>query len=367
MSTDWTASYQALTNKAASSYQRLLTHWQELLGKMSRGEFAPNIIQDRLPQFFQDQNQAFYRRLTALSFDFLKGLSEVQGEYTEDFIQGLLGDSFTAPPRPSPPSPPLGSADVNEWTGWYQAVTEYMLEQSQSALARYQSVFERVASGRITPSSIQDYARKFASDRTLLLSRDTANLQLKFFENLLQLNQDFADDLFGYLTSDESSRANGSIESISLDLIGRSGSTVATSLTVENTAARPSEVHCAISEFRKADGTGLTFRAPLEVEPVEFPLNPGETRLVALRLHLSPDVFVPDQNYTGTLIINQKKQSILVLLTARAIAEEAENAKASAATAARERPLFVTEIKPRRTGRKTRKSPQKKKRNRKHS
>jgi hypothetical protein len=242
-----------------------------------------------------------------------------------------------------------------------------MLEQTQSALARYQSVFERVASGRISPSSIQDYARKFASDRTLLLSRDTANLQLKFFENLLQLNQDFADDLFGYLISDESSRANGSIESISLDLIGRSGSTVATSLTVENTAARPSEVHCAISEFRKADGTGLTFRAPLEVEPVEFPLNPGETRLVALRLHLSPDVFVPDQNYTGTLIINQKKQSILVLLTARAIAEEAENAKASAATAARERPLFVTEIKPRRTGRKTRKSPQKKKRNRKHS
>jgi hypothetical protein len=367
MSTDWTASYQTLTNKAASSYQRLLTHWQELLGKMSRGELAPNVVQDRLPQFFQEQDQAFYRRLTALSFDFLKGLSEVQGEYTDDFIQGLLGDSFTGSPRPSPPSPPLSSADVNEWTSWYQAVTAYMLEQTQSALARYQSVFERVASGRITPSSIQDYARKFASDRTLLLSRDTANLQLKFFESLLQLNQDFADDLFGYLARDESGRVNGSIESISLDLIGRAGSTVAASLTVENTAARTSEVHCAISEFRKADGTGLTFHAPLEVDPVEFPLNPGETRAIALRLHLSPDVFVSNQNYTGTLIINQKKQSILVLLTARAIEEEAEKAKASAATAARGRPLLVTEIKPRRTGRKTRKSPQKKKRNRKHS
>jgi hypothetical protein len=333
---------------------------------MSRGELGPNAIQDRLPQFFQDQNQAFNRRLTALSFDFLKGLSGVQGEYTDDFIQGLLGDSFTGPPPPSPPSPPLGSADVNEWTSWYQAVTAYMLEQTQSALARYQSVLERVASGRITPSSIQEYARKFASDRTLLLSRDTANLQLKFFENLLQLNQDFADDLFGYLARDESGRVNGSIESISLDLIGRAGSTVAASLTLENTTARTSEVHCAISEFRKADGTGPTFRAPLEVDPVEFPLNPGETRVVALRLYLSPDVFVPNQNYTGTLIINQKKQSIIVLLTARAIAE-AEKAKASAATAARERPLLVTEIKPRRTGRKTRKSPQKKKRNRKHS
>ncbi len=363
---DWTASYQALTNKAAVSYQRLLTHWQELLGKMSRGELAPNAIQDRLPQFFQDQNQAFNRRLTALSFDFLKGLSGVQGEYTDDFIQGLLGDSFTGPPPPSPPSPPLGSADVNEWTSWYQAVTVYMLEQTQSGLARYQSVLERVASGRITPSSIQEYARKFASDRTLLLSRDTANLQLKFFENLLQLNQDFADDLFGYLARDESGHVNGSIESISLDLIGREGSTVAASLTVENTAARTSEVHCAISEFRKADGTGPTFHAPLEVDPVEFPLNPGETRVIALRLNLSPDVFVPNQNYAGTLIINQKKQSILVLLTARAIAE-AEKAKASAATAAREGPLLVTEIKPRRTGRKTRKSPQKKKRNRKHS
>src|SRR5262249_61455440 len=137
--------------------------------------------------------------------------------------------------------------------------------------------------GRIPSSSIQDYARKFASDRTLLLSRDTANLQLKFFESLLELNKDFADDLFDYLVSDESSRANGSIESISLDLIGRSGSTVAASLTVENTAAQISEVHCAISEFRKADGTGLTFHAPLEVNPLQFSLNPGETRLVALR------------------------------------------------------------------------------------
>jgi len=367
MSTDWTASYQTLTNKAALSYQRLLTHWQELLGKISRGELAPNVIQNRLPQFFQDQNQTFYRRLTALSFDFLKGLSEVQGDYTEDFIQGLLGDSFAGrPSRPSPPSPPLGSADVNEWTSWYQAVTAYMLEQTQSALARYQSLLERVATGRITPSSIQDYARKFATDRTLLLSRDTANLQLEFFESLLQMNQDFTDDLFAYLAREESSRVNGSIESISLDLIGRSGSTVAASLMVENTAARTSEVHCAISEFQKDDGTGLTFRAPLEVEPVEFPLNPGETRAVALRLHLSAQLFAPNQSYTGTLIINQGKQNILVLLTVRAIAAEPEKAKAPAVAAASERPLVVTAVKRRETRRKARKSPQKKKRNRKH-
>jgi hypothetical protein len=368
MSMDWTTSYQALTSKAASSYQRLLTHWQELLGKMSRGELAPNAIQDRLPQFFQDQSQGFYRRLTALSFDFLKGLSEVQGDCTEDFIRGLLGDSFAGPPsRPSPPSPPLGSADVNEWTRWYQTVTTQMAEQSQSALARYQSLLERVASGRITPASIQDYARKFATDRTLLLSRDAAELQLKFFEGLLQLNQDFADDLFGHLAGDLSSGANGSIESVSLDLIGRADSTVAASLTVENTAARTSEVYCAISEFRKADGTGLTFRAPLEVEPIEFSLNPGETRSVALRLHLSPEIFAPNQNYTGTLIINQNKQSILVLLTARATAAKPEKAKASVVTAAPERPLLVTAVRPRRTGRKTRKNPQKKKRNRKGS
>jgi hypothetical protein len=142
---------------------------------------------------------------------------------------------------------------------------------------------------------------------------------------------------------------------------------VAASLTVENTAARTSEVYCAISEFRKADGTGLTFRAPLEVEPIEFSLNPGETRSVALRLHLSPEIFAPNQNYTGTLIINQNKQSILVLLTARATAAKPEKAKASVVTAAPERPLLVTAVRPRRTGRKTRKNPQKKKRNRKGS
>jgi hypothetical protein len=193
------------------------------------------------------------------------------------------------------------------------------------------------------------------------LSRDAANLQLKFFESLLRLNQDFADDLFGHLTGDGSTRANGSIESISLDLSGRAGSTVAASLIVENTAARRSNLHCTISEFRNDDGTGLTFRAPLEVEPVEFPLNPGETRSVTLRLHLRPELFAPNQSYTGTLIINQERQSILVLLNARATSAEPEKAEASAVTAAAGRPLRVTAVKRRRTKRKTRKSPQKKK------
>src|SRR5262249_11980963 len=127
------------------------------------------------------------------------------------------------------------------------------------------------------------------------------------------LNQSFADELFHRLSH------NGhepEVETIYLDLTGPTGSPVERSLIVENTRAEPSEVICKISEFRSSDG--MTFRSPIEVDPVAFRLLAGETRSISIRLRLDPDIFMPDRTYTGSLLINQAEQSIVVVLTARA-------------------------------------------------
>ena len=145
---DWATSCQALTGKATSSYEGLFERWQELLKKVSRGELAPASLEDRLPQFLQDEGGEFYRRLAALSFELCNALAEVQARSTNDFMRGLLGDSVVAEPlAPSPPKSPEADAAPDEWTQWYQSVTAYIIEQNESALGRYQILLEKVADG----------------------------------------------------------------------------------------------------------------------------------------------------------------------------------------------------------------------------
>jgi len=319
---DWATSFESLSSKASSGYGRLLKKWQELLGKIGRGELTAHALNERIPQLLQEEGAELYRGLTSLSFELFRSISELQGSYTDEFVRGLLGDGVLAGQGSvsSPPLPPSESADPEEWTRWYQAVNGYLAEQSQSALARYQVLLEKVATGRLTPANIQEYSRKFMNERALLLSRDAAELQMRFYEGLIQLNQNFAENLFGRLTPNGSAPPDGAVESISLDMVGPAGATVSASLVVENSATRPSDVTCRVSEFKRADGAGQSFRPPLELEPGNFRLAAGETRNLVLRLQLIPEMFEPETNYNASLVINQAEQSIVVFLRARAVA-----------------------------------------------
>jgi hypothetical protein len=319
---DWVTSFQTLTSKATSSYESLLTQWQDLLGKVSRGELAPNSLEERLPQSLQDEGAEFYHRLTALSFEFFNSLSTVQRNGMEDFMRELLGDSAVGQASPpSPPAPPAVDAELDEWTRWYQTVTAYISEQNESSLTRYQILLEKVANGRLTPANVQEYSRKFMNERALLLSRDAGAMQMRFYESLIQLNQQFVENLFASLVRNGAAPSDG-IETIHVNLVGAAGSDVSASLIVENNATRVSDVSCKISEFQSVDATGPAFRPPIEVDPTDFRLAAGETRTVSLRLHLDPEMFAPERNYMATLLISQDEQSILVLLTARATATQ---------------------------------------------
>jgi len=102
----------------------------------------------------------------------------------------------------------------------------------------------------------------------------------------------------------QGSAGQSEVETLSLTLLGRPGTIVTASLTLENLLAHRSKVTCAMSEFRKTDGTGHPFRAQCEIEPTELWLEPGETRTTTVRLNLSPDVFPIGQLFAATLLIH---------------------------------------------------------------
>ena len=260
---DWTSSFQTLTDKAQSSYKYLLSEWQELLKKVARGELAPSALEDRIPQFLQDEGAEFYRRLSALSFELFNGLSELQGNSTNEFIRGLLGNSAVAgSPTPSPPTIPAADAAREEWTRWYQGVTAFITEQNEVALSRYQVLLEKVADGKLTPASVQEFSRKFMNERALVLSRDAGEMQMRFYEKLLQLNQEFIAGLFAGLVRDGNDPFNDSDPSIRIDGVESSRS------AAENNG--PPTPASSRRAFKPSDEDGATGQAPMAVEPTDF-------------------------------------------------------------------------------------------------
>lgn len=300
-------------DKAKESYVRLLTDSHKLFGKIYRDGMDPISLQAHLTPFLKDRGPEFSRQLTGLSFEYFKGLSELQARYTEDFMRDLLGDAMAPPPS-------LPSADPQDWTQWSQTLSAYVTEQAQRAQSRYQQLLEKVARGEITPATIQDFSAKFAADRAPFLARDSAELNSRFLEGLIRLNQRFVDTVFDHLMGNGAGHPDAPMESVRLDLAGPSGSAVSAALVVENTGAEASEVHCKISEFRDTEGKEPAFRAPLQVDPTDFRLRPGEARSINLRLAMTPEVFALGRNYEGTLLIHQEGQSVVVTLTARATA-----------------------------------------------
>ena len=261
MAMDWTTSFQALPSKATASYEHLLGQCQELLEKVARGELAPSSLKDRLPQFLGDEGAEFYRRLSGLSFELFNGLSELQASSTNEFICGLLGHSAAAEsPAPSPPTPPAADADPEEWTRWYQSITAFLTEQNERALSRYQVLLEKVADGKLTPASVQEFSRKFMNERTLVFSRDAGEMQMRFYEKLLQLNQEFVASLFVVLVRDGSAPFDESDQPFRIDLVE--------------------------SRSSAADTDDATFQAPIVEELTDF--RPAAEKRAALNLAAQP-------------------------------------------------------------------------------
>ena len=224
---DWATSFQALTGKATASYEDLLERWQELLKKVSSGELAPASLEDRLPEFLHEEGGEFYRRLAALSFELCNALAEVQAKSTNDFMRALLGDAVVAEQSsPSPPAPPLATSELDEWTRWYQNVTVCIVEQNESALSRCQVLLEKVADGRLTPKSVQEFSRKFMNERALALSGDAGAAQMRFYESLLQLNREFVESLFARLVRDGDAPSAQPNEPLRIELTVPAGSPV---------------------------------------------------------------------------------------------------------------------------------------------
>ena len=300
MATNSTATIPDFSAHAAESYSRLVAHTQELLSRIYRGELNPAVLQQQMPALLQQRSAEYYLELNRLSYELSTGLLELGRVYREDLFRALLpaAPDFRPPPRQS------ASYRPDDWAQWSEAFKARVIDEHTQATSQYQLLLRKIAAGELTSEKMQELVRRFVEERTPEYGRRSAELNARFFDGLLKLNQRAVDDLFKQLMSSPGSGGHSEVETLSLKLLGAPGTIVTASLTVENLLAHRSQVTCAISEFRRTDGTGQSFRAVCEVEPVEFWLEPGETRSTTVRVNLTPDLFPIGQQFAATLLIH---------------------------------------------------------------
>jgi hypothetical protein len=313
MPTDWRAALQDLTAKAAESYARSVTHSQDLLARVYRGELTPMTFQEQLPGFFNERGTKFYNELARLSFDFFNGFMALNTKYSNEYYRGLMPEFV----EPEPARTPGDSGEVFDWTRLHQIFNSHMAEQNQRGAAGYHLLMEKIGRGELSATAVQDYARRFSQEHGADYARDAAELNFGFFDGMLRLNQRYHDDLFSRLTygGNGAHTAEVPAEPVYVEISGPVGSIVSTSLVIENTTGERSDVTCAVSQFRSVDGAGPAFDAPVEVEPAGFSLRADEDRTVTIRLQLRADLFAAGRACAATLMVRrQADQDTLVFL-----------------------------------------------------
>ena len=287
-----------------------LRRYQSLLERVSRGELKPDEVQKQFRDYLQEQAGTSTREAVELSVGLLAGLLYAEARYREAMLDGLLPSADTVPPPPSPSGVDL--------TNWFQALSTYAAEQSARGMARHQMLVERVASGDVPATRVQEQAQRYLETHAPEFLAEVMDLGLTFVGHCSGRHRRSRTDCT-IACSDPTTRDRLLPDPpVVLELRGPAGSVVSSAMVVENARAETAEVMCRVSEFA-ARAFGRRFRAALEIDPARFTLGPGAQRDVALRLTLDPSLFAAGADYVATLQISGAgERDLIVQLIARA-------------------------------------------------
>jgi hypothetical protein len=290
----WGARYQTLTTETAQRYARILARYQELIDRVARGELSAPEVQAQLQRAVEDQASRATRDLVELSVELMSGLFYAEACYREALLDNLL-------PKAAPVPPPPAAAGL-ELTSWFQALAMYASQQSARAAGRQQTLIDRLASGELSASVVQEEGRRFVETEAPRFLDEVMNLGLSFVGRLQNSSVDLADALYDRVLGPEAVRETSPEPPITLELEGALGSELRAEIVVENAHPRETAVECRASEMAACTG-GERFASGLVISPASFQLAPGAQRDVTLALPLDPARFAPSRDYVTSVHI----------------------------------------------------------------
>lgn len=186
-------------------------------------------------------------------------------------------------------------------------------EQARFA-RRYGEFLQRLGRGDLLQPAGRDAYWRFVRDEPNRYIRGLAVLSLDYYRALFELARASSDRFFdevlglagareGHEVEERRATAVGPPQRVELHLRAPLGGEATGSFVVQNKRGQDAEIFFLASHFSGPEGRE-PFRPPLVFEPARFALQPGEDRVVVVRLPLDPQYFLPDQRYRATVVVH---------------------------------------------------------------
>ncbi|MDX1416663.1 MAG: hypothetical protein R3293_20855 [Candidatus Promineifilaceae bacterium] len=290
-SADWPTRYSQYLLRVAGQSAEMLELYQEVMDSVARKELSPTVLQDMQPAFARVRGTAYNNQFAEITMRFFTDMVQIGSTYTDELAELFLPSMEEHPLQP----PPLNTTDP---ILWYQQLNEYATQMNARIVRTYQSLFDRVASGEVTPSQLQEVSTSYVERR---YPQFLHHLSVSYFKLL--------DDLNDLYTGYQQEFLKGVLSTIErpdaflLKLEAPLGETASATVSLANTTEAPTTIRCAANEIRRADGVGPSFSPQFSILPDSFNLRPGEEAILAVSLNLDADLFEVDVLYVGSLQI----------------------------------------------------------------
>jgi len=190
-------------------------------------------------------------------------------------------------------------------------ITRSVSEQIQAA-QRYYELALRFGRGELSPQTLYEEYMRFASREAGRYARDLAVLSLNYYSDWFTLNRRYNKHFLEVLGSrsnreavvapEDTASSASSPRRVEIELHAPPGQEAIRSFVLENRRGGVADISFIVSDFVGPAGT-TPFRPPLQIQPAQFTLAPGEESVVTLRLMLLAELFVPGQSYTATVVV----------------------------------------------------------------
>lgn len=193
----------------------------------------------------------------------------------------------------------------------FQDLATRSLREQVRAAQRYNELAQRFGRGELFRNAMRDEYARFVNEETVRYMSNMVSLGLDYYNNAFELGRAFNERFFEQVTerpgaaksaANESSASKVSNRRVAIDMHGVVGEETTRAFTLESKQPDATEISFLVSDFTGPIGKD-PFRANLEFQPERFTLEPGEERVVTIRLRLSKESFAPGSMYTATVIV----------------------------------------------------------------
>jgi len=315
---EWNQWIQNLSNDSARNLTRLMDTYQGMLKALADGRVSPVGLRDGFSDYVRGQTNAYYEETIRIYFDFVCELLASTAHYSDRLMAGPPDGTGNGDDHllPAPEKPQL-----DDWTQWFFVMANYASAQNATTVARFETLLQRVILDGVSPEAVSDYVRSVMETSGPDYFQTLITLSYQLFSRLREMNDRYSAEYFQRVLGEEPSPPPlaSRLTTFGVSLSGPPNTLATTTIELSNRSARVTDVCCAISEFRRADGHGESFMPFLLVEPARLRLLPGEKRRVRVSLMLASELFETDHLYSGSLLVKgHDNEDLLVYLDARA-------------------------------------------------